>query len=78
MQVTSTQTIFDSALATDFLRATIFIIMFFYSIFALLIVRQVMIMSETLITHVSALVRGVAIIHAGFAIGLTIFIMGTL
>lgn len=77
MQV-STQTIFDSALVIELLRVTIFIIMFLYSIFALLIIRQVMIMSETLITHVSAVVRGVAIIHAGFAIGLTIFIMGTL
>lgn len=74
----STQTILDSALAIEFLRVAIFIIMFLYSIFALLIVRQVIIMSDTLITKVAAVVRGIAIIHGGFAIGLTIFIMGTL
>ena len=77
MQVVS-GSVFDSALTIIILRGFIYTILFFYVIFALLVVRQVMIMSETILTPVSPIVRGAAIIHAGFAIGFTVFVLGTL
>lgn len=60
------------------LRVGILLILLFYVIFALLIVRQVDIMSKTLITGVSPIVRAVAILHAGLSIGLLVLIFGIL
>lgn len=62
----------------EFLRISVFIILVLYSLFALLIVRQVTLMSRALVTPVSPIVKAFSIIHAGFAIGLTVFIVGTL
>ena len=69
---------FDLALLTIFLKAAIIVILVFYTIFALMIVRQVDLMGKTLITPVSPLVKAIAIIHAGFAIGSIILSIGLL
>lgn len=61
-----------------FLKGVILLILIFYAIFALIIVRQVGLMSQTLISGVSATLKAFAIIHAGFAIGLIILAWGIL
>ncbi|MBI2039669.1 hypothetical protein HYT18_01225 [Candidatus Microgenomates bacterium] len=61
-----------------FLKGVILLILIFYAIFALLIIRQVDLMSKTLITPVSPVVKAISIIHAGFAIGLLILAWGIL
>lgn len=60
------------------LKVVFLIILAFYAIFALVIVRQVDLMSKTLITSVSPIVKAFAIIHAGFAIGLIVLAWGIL
>lgn len=60
------------------LKFVFLIILVFYAIFALLIVRQVDLMSKTLITKVSPYFKAFSIIHAGFAIGLIILVWGLL
>lgn len=77
MQV-GTVDIFNSVLVVDFFRAVIYISLFLYIIFALLILRQVSLMSKTLMTPVSPTVKAIAIIHAGIAIGFGVFVFGTL
>lgn len=76
----ATETI--SFLTTDtflsFLKLAILLILIFYAIFALLIVRQVDLMSKTLITSVSPLVKAFSIVHAGVAIGLILLAWGIL
>lgn len=69
---------FDFEAIAGFLKAAILIILAFYAIFALLVVRQVDLMSKTLFTGVSPLLKGFAIIHAGFAIGLIVLAWGIL
>lgn len=68
----------DFEAMAGFLKAAILIILIFYAIFALLVVRQVDLMSKTLITEVSPFLKGFAIIHAGFAIGLIVLAWGIL
>lgn len=75
---TTGQTFFESIFLLDFMRVSIDIILFMYVIFALLIVRQVSIMSRTLITPVSPIVKAFAIIHAGFAIAFFVFVLGVI
>ncbi|MDO8619551.1 MAG: hypothetical protein Q7R49_06465 [Candidatus Daviesbacteria bacterium] len=77
MQVTN-DSLINPLVLTYVIQAAIYIIVSFYAIFALVVVRQVTLMSKTLITPVSPIVRGVAIIHGGFAIGFAVFIIGTL
>ena len=62
----------------SFFRVAILIILFFYAIFALLILKQVDSMVKTLITGVSPKLRAVAIVHAGLAIGLVVLMFGIL
>lgn len=64
----------DLAAALVFLKATILIILIFYAIFALMIVRQVTLMATTLITKISPFVKLISIVHAGFAIGLIVLV----
>lgn len=61
-----------------FVKIAILIILVFYAIFALLIIRQVDLMSKTLIAGVSKLLFAISIIHAGFAIGLIVLAWGIL
>ncbi|TSC87871.1 MAG: Uncharacterized protein G01um10147_374 [Microgenomates group bacterium Gr01-1014_7] len=69
---------FASEAILVFLKVAILIILAFYAIFALLIVRQVDLMSKTLITTVSPILKGFSIIHAGVAIGLIVLAAGIL
>lgn len=73
-----TTNLLESPILQSFIKAAILIILVFYAIFALLIVRQVDLMSRTLITSVSPIVKAVAIIHAGFAVGVIILMLGFL
>ncbi len=61
-----------------FIKGAILLILFFYLIFSLIIVRQTQLMSKTLITNISALVRGIAIINVGLAVGLIVLAWGVL
>lgn len=71
-------TIFDSATLLAFIRIAILLILFFYAIFALLILRQVDLMNKTLITPVSPIVKAIAIVNVGFAIGFFVLAFGIL
>lgn len=78
MPATETMSFFTSDTFLSFLKLIILLILIFYAIFALLIVRQVDLMSKTLITKVSPIVLALSIIHAGFAIGLILLAWGIL
>lgn len=69
---------FDFEAVLVFLKAAILIILVFYAIFALMIVRQVDLMSKTIISKVSPILKAFSIIHAGFAIGLIVLAWGIL
>lgn len=69
---------FESEVVLVLLKTAILIILVFYAIFALMIIRQVDLMSQTLITKVSPILKAFSIIHAGFAIGLIILAWGIL
>ena len=68
----SDPSLFNNIYLINFFKWAILIILVFYAIFALMIARQVSLMSKTLITPVSPIVLAVAIVHAGFAIGLIV------
>lgn len=69
---------FNNIYLVAFLKWAILIILVFYCLFALIIVRQVDLMSRTLITPVSPLLKAITILHAGFAIGLLVLAWGLL
>ena len=69
---------FQLAFIDSFVDLAILIIFILYAIFALLIVRQVDLMTKALITPFSPIVKAVSIIHAGFAIGLIVLILGVI
>ena len=75
MEVTN---FFESEAVLVFLKTAILIILVFYAIFALMVVRQVDLMSKTLITKVSPILKAFSIVQAGFAIGLIILAWGIL
>ncbi len=75
MEVTNS---FESEAVIAFLKIAILIILVFYAIFALMVVRQVDLMSKTLITKVSPILKAFSIVHSGFAIGLIILAWGIL
>ncbi|OGE17045.1 hypothetical protein A3F00_00505 [Candidatus Daviesbacteria bacterium RIFCSPHIGHO2_12_FULL_37_11] len=70
--------LFQSPFILEVLKFVILLILFFYAIFALLIARQVDLMSKTLITPVSPVVKAISIIHGGFAVGFIILVFGLL
>lgn len=78
MPTTVTQNLISNDYILIFAKGAILLILVFYAIFSLIIVRQVDLMSKTLITNISPLVRGIAIVHAGFALGLIILAWGIL
>lgn len=78
MPLTIQADIFNLSLTQVFLKFTTLIILVFYAIFALMIVRQVDLMAKTLITSVSPVIKAISIIHAGFAIGLIVLAWGLL
>lgn len=57
-------------------RVIILVAAVLYFIFSLIVVRQVNLMTETLITEVAPLLRAAAIIHAGVALGVIILLVG--
>lgn len=69
---------FESETVLIFLKTATLIILLFYAIFALMVVRQVDLMSQTLITKVSPIFKAFSITHAGFAIGFIILAWGIL
>ena len=78
MPTTNSSNLLNTSLAEGFLKGVVLLILIFYAIFALLIVRQVDLMGKTLITPVSGVVKAIAIVHAGFAIGLIVLVFGIL
>lgn len=78
MPTTIQASLFDLRISLVVIKGVILLILIFYAIFSLIIVRQVDLMSKTLITGVSAVVKALAIIHAGLAIGLIILAWGIL
>lgn len=61
-----------------FLKGAVLLILIFYAIFALLIIRQVDLMVKTLITPVSPVLKVLAVVNAGAALGLIILTWGAL
>jgi len=68
----------DSDITLIFLKGVILLILLFYGIFALIIVRQVDLMSKALITSISPYIKTFAFLHAIFAIGLIFLAWGIL
>lgn len=60
------------------IKGAILLILIFYAIFALIIIRQVDLMGKTFVTNISAVLKAFSIIHAGFAIGLIFLAWGIL
>lgn len=75
---TVTQNLINIDYILIFAKGAILLILIFYAIFSLIIIRQVDLMSKTLITRISSLVKGIAIVHAGVAIGLIVLAWGML
>lgn len=69
---TSPFNILSAEAALIVVKAATLLILIFYALFSLIIVRQVSLMSKTLITGIAPVIRSFALIHAGFAIGLII------
>lgn len=78
MPITVTQSLISNDYILIFAKGAILLILVFYAIFSLIIVRQVDLMSKTFVSNISALVRGIAIVHAGLAIGLIVLAWGIL
>ena len=69
---------FESEALLSLLKVAILLILVFYAIFAMTVVRQVDLMSKTLITRVSRVLKGFSILHAGVSIALIILAWGIL
>ncbi len=67
--------LFSSPYFLSFVKLSIILLLIFYVIFALLIIRQVDLMGKTLITKVSPILKVLALSNAGFAIGLIILVV---
>lgn len=59
-------------------RSSFILLAGLYFIFSLIVVRQVNLMTETLITEIAPFFRAFAIIHAGVALGMMILFIGFL
>lgn len=60
------------------IRSALVILGVLYFIFSLIVVRQVNLMTDTLITEVAPLLRAFAIIHTGVSLGIIILFIGFL
>lgn len=47
-----------------------------YFIFSLIVIRQIFLMTDTLITEVSPILRAIAILHALLALAVVVFFIG--
>ncbi len=72
MAATSSLDFLNSPAFTLFLKTATLIILVIYTIFALMIVRQVDLMSKTLITSVAPVIKFISIIQVFVAVGLII------
>lgn len=72
MPITTQISFSDLTVILVIIKAGILIVLIFYALFSLLVVRQVDLMSSTLITAVSPIIKAFSILHAGFAIGFII------
>lgn len=68
----------NSNYVNDFLKIVILIILVFYAIFAAIVVRQVNLMSQTLITSISPIVKAISLFNFGFSLGLIVLVIGIL
>lgn len=59
-------------------KVGIIILSVFYFLFSLVVVRQVSLMTDTLITEISPYLRAFSLIHAGLALGVIILLIGFL
>ena len=66
------QSLFNNDYIFVFAKGAILLILIFYAIFSLIIIRQVDLMSKTLITGISPIVKILSIIHAMFVIALIV------
>jgi hypothetical protein len=79
MSVEETLTIpplFSFATIISFAEIAIILLAFCYFIFSLIVVRQVNLMTETVITETGPVFRAFAIIHSGIALGIVILFIG--
>ena len=67
---TNTIDLLNNSYVLFFGKGAILILLVFYAVFALIIIRQVDLMGKTLITGIAPIIRILAVIHAVFAIGL--------
>lgn len=74
----STTNLLNSEFILIFGKGATLLILVFYAIFSLIIIRQVDLMGKTLITSISHYIKAIAIVHAGFALGLIILAWGIL
>lgn len=78
MEVTTTPNLLNNELILNFGKGAILLILIFYAIFSLIIVRQVDLMGKTLSSNISSSIKAFAIIHAGISIGLIFLAWGIL
>lgn len=71
-------TFITSSYFLSIIKAGILLILIFYAIFAVIIIRQVDLMGKTFVTDISPVLKAFSIIHAGFAIGLIFLAWGIL
>ena len=60
-----------------FTKAFLVLFLIFYSVFALILYRQIQIMNKKLASTLSPILRFVGIIHLGVALAITFFIVGS-
>lgn len=60
------------------LKIIVLLLLSFYAIFAFVVVRQVNLMSQTLITPVSPVVKAISLFNFGFSLGLIVLSFGLL
>lgn len=68
----------DNSYLLQFFKIAVLTVLSFYGIFALMMIRQVDLMSKTLVTPISPIVKGLSIIHAGVVLGLIVLTWGLL
>lgn len=68
MQITAD--IFNNGYIIFFMKSAVLILLVLYAIFALIIVRQVDLMGQTLKTNIAGIIKIFALFHAFFALGL--------
>ena len=62
----------------DIPRLGVLFLAVLYFVFSLIVLRQISLMSETLISETSPILKAVAIMHCGFALGVIILFIGFL